>query len=97
LPFGRQHGDVSPRLPVQRVEVCHGALPLLERAGLRGWFFIPTSFIEAPVPEQHAFARAHHIGLTDDDQAGGRCAMTWDELRYVVFRGHVVACHTATH
>lgn len=73
------------------------ALPLLERAGLRGWFFIPTSFIDTPVPEQYAFARAHHIGLTDDDYAGGRCAMTWDELRDVVARGHVVACHTATH
>lgn len=23
--------------------------------------------------------------------------MTWDELRDVVARGHVVACHTATH
>jgi peptidoglycan/xylan/chitin deacetylase (PgdA/CDA1 family) len=73
------------------------ALPLLERAGLRGWFFVPTAFIDTPVSEQHSFARAHHIGLTDDDHAGKRCAMTWDELRDVVARGHVVACHTATH
>jgi peptidoglycan/xylan/chitin deacetylase (PgdA/CDA1 family) len=73
------------------------ALPLLERVGLRGWFFIPTSFIDTPVPEQYAFARAHHIGLTDEDRVGGRCAMTWDELRDVVACGHVVACHTATH
>jgi peptidoglycan/xylan/chitin deacetylase (PgdA/CDA1 family) len=70
---------------------------LLERAGLRGWFFIPTSFIDTPVLEQHAFARTHHIGLTGEDRAGDRCAMTWDELRDVVARGHVVACHTATH
>lgn len=73
------------------------ALPLLERAGLRGWFFVPTAFIDTPVSEQYAFARAHHIRLTDDDHAGNRCAMTWDELRDVVARGHVVACHTATH
>jgi Polysaccharide deacetylase len=73
------------------------ALPLLERAGLRGWFFVPTAFIDTPVSEQHSFARAHHIGLTDDDHAGKRCAMTWDELRDVAARGHVVACHTATH
>lgn len=73
------------------------ALPLLERLGLRAWFFVPTAFIDTPVPEQHAFARAHHIGLTDDDQPGRRCAMTWDELCDVAARGHVVACHTATH
>jgi peptidoglycan/xylan/chitin deacetylase (PgdA/CDA1 family) len=73
------------------------ALPLLERAGLRGWFFIPTSFIDTAVSEQYAFARAHHIGLTDEDRACDRCAMTWDELRDVAARGHVVACHTATH
>jgi peptidoglycan/xylan/chitin deacetylase (PgdA/CDA1 family) len=73
------------------------ALPLLERLGLRAWFFIPTAFIDTPVPEQHAFAWAHHIGLTDDDHPGDRCAMTWDELREVAKGGHVVACHTATH
>jgi len=73
------------------------ALPLLERLGLRAWFFIPTAFIDTPVPEQHAFARAHHIGLTEDDRPGDRCAMTWDELRDVAARGHVIACHTATH
>lgn len=73
------------------------ALPLLERLGLRGWFFIPTAFIDAPVHEQHAFARLHYIGLTQDDHPGDRCAMSWDELREVAARGHVVACHTATH
>jgi peptidoglycan/xylan/chitin deacetylase (PgdA/CDA1 family) len=94
------HGRKPPLIPVFYEGYRNNydiALPLLERAGLRGWFFIPTSFIDTPVPEQYAFARAHHIGLTDEDHAGGRCAMTWDELRDVVARGHVVACHTATH
>ena len=73
------------------------ALPMLERAGLRGWFFIPTAFIDTPVSRQYAFARSHYIGLSGDDYPGKRCAMSWDELRDVVARGHVVACHTATH
>jgi peptidoglycan/xylan/chitin deacetylase (PgdA/CDA1 family) len=100
LSGGAWHGRKPPLIPVFYEGYRNNydvALPLLERAGLRGWFFIPTSFIDTPVPEQHAFARAHHIGLTEDDRAGGRCAMTWDELRDVVSRGHVVACHTATH
>jgi peptidoglycan/xylan/chitin deacetylase (PgdA/CDA1 family) len=73
------------------------ALPVLERLGMRAWFFVPTAFIDTPVPEQHAFAGAHSIGLTDEDRPGYRCAMTWDELRDVASRGHIVACHTATH
>ena len=73
------------------------ALPMLERAGLRGWFFIPTAFIDTPVSEQYTFARTHYIGLTGEDYPGKRCAMSWDELREVVARGHIVACHTATH
>lgn len=73
------------------------ALPMLERAGLRGWFFIPTAFIDTPVGEQYDFTRRHYIGLTGEDYPGKRCAMSWDELREVVARGHVVACHTATH
>jgi hypothetical protein len=101
LLLGRAwHSRKPPLIPVFYEGYCNNydvALPLLERAELRGWFFIPTSFIDTPVPEQYAFARAHHIGLTSEDRAGGRCAMTWDELRDVVARGHVVACHTATH
>jgi hypothetical protein len=73
------------------------ALPLLERAGLRGWFFVVTGFVDAPVEDQYAFGRAHHIGLAEDNRPGERCAMTWDELRDVVARGHVAAAHTATH
>jgi peptidoglycan/xylan/chitin deacetylase (PgdA/CDA1 family) len=73
------------------------ALPLIERAGLRAWFFVVTGFIDAPVEEQCAFARSHYIGLSGNDRPRERCAMTWDELRDVVARGHVVACHTTTH
>jgi hypothetical protein len=100
LSGGAWQGREPPLIPVFYEGYRNNydvALPLLERAGLRGWFFVPTSFIDTPVPEQYDFATAHDIGLTDDDHVGGRCAMTWDELRDVVARGHAVACHTATH
>jgi peptidoglycan/xylan/chitin deacetylase (PgdA/CDA1 family) len=93
LLSGVWRGPEPPLIPV----FYDVALPLLERLGMRAWFFVPTAFIDTPVPEQHAFARAHSIGLTSEDGPGHRCAMTWDELRDVASRGHVVACHTATH
>lgn len=73
------------------------ALELVERAGLTAWFFIPTAFIDCAVADQPAFAREHWIDLVDDEHGDGRQAMSWDELRDVVARGHVVASHTATH
>jgi Polysaccharide deacetylase len=71
------------------------ALELIEREGLVAWLFVPSEFPGTPVAQQHAFAEAHEIGLAGNDPE--RVAMTWDELRDVVARGHVVACHTATH
>ncbi len=78
------------------------ALPLIEAAGLRAWFFIPTALIDTPPADQLTFALAHTFDTLDakglaDEYPDGRLAMTWDELRDVVRRGHVVACHTATH
>ena len=97
-------GRVRPRRPVVLPLMFEGyrnhydvALPLLERAGLRGWFLVPTGFLDAPVAEQAAFAGAHELGLTEDEHGDGRFAMSWDELREVAARGHVIACHTATH
>jgi len=74
------------------------ALPLVERAGLIAWFAIPTCFLDAPAGEQRAYAERYEIILSRDPAPGdGRHAMTWDELRDVVDRGHVVISHTATH
>jgi peptidoglycan/xylan/chitin deacetylase (PgdA/CDA1 family) len=74
------------------------ALPLVERAGLTAWFAIPTRFLDAPPAEQRAHAERYEIILSRDPEPGdGRHAMTWDELRDVVDRGHVVVSHTATH
>jgi peptidoglycan/xylan/chitin deacetylase (PgdA/CDA1 family) len=74
------------------------ALPLLEAAGLRGWFFVPTGFVDAPPAAQRAFAEDHWLFPAEGEHDGDpRVAMRWDELREVARRGHVIACHTTSH
>lgn len=74
-------------------------LPLVERAGLRAWVFVITGFLDAPVRTQRAFADGHWIDRTapEEEPSDGRLAMTWDELRDVAARGHVIASHTTNH
>ena len=71
------------------------ALPLVEALGLTAWLVVPPAFLDTPVAEQAAFAEAHELTPSPDEDP--RVAMTWDELRDVVARGHVVCCHTASH
>lgn len=73
------------------------AAPLLERYGFTGWFFVPTEFVDAPVAEQRAFAEAHQIVAYPGSGAGGRVAMSWEEIRDLADRGHVIGCHTRHH
>ena len=73
LSGGAWHGRKPPLIPVFYEGYRNNydvALTLLERAGLRGWFFIPTSFIDTPVPDQHAFARAHQL-MVEAWRSGG--------------------------
>ncbi len=71
-------------------------LPLLERYGLIGWFFVITGFVKAPPAEQLAFAGSHSIYMATREYADGRYALSWSELREID-RKHVVACHTRSH
>jgi len=73
------------------------ALPMLDEFGFIGWFFVPVGFIEAPPHDQFAFAKSQRIFHLPQDEKADRLAMTWDEIRELDRRGHVVSCHTWSH
>ncbi|MFB8748891.1 polysaccharide deacetylase family protein [Streptomyces sp. BPPL-273] len=68
-----------------------------EEAGVTGWFFVCTAFMDAPAERQYDFALDHRIKLVDENPRGERIAMTWDEVADLHRRGHVVTPHTASH
>ncbi|MFG3332497.1 polysaccharide deacetylase family protein [Streptomyces tendae] len=68
-----------------------------DEAGVVGWFFVCTAFMDAPADEQYDFALGHRIKLVDENPRGERIAMTWDEVADLHRRGHVVTPHTASH
>lgn len=72
-------------------------LPLLEEVGLTAWLMIPPGFLEVEPEDQRVFAAAHDLILPTDEYPGERIALTWDELRGIAARGHVVCCHTRSH
>lgn len=73
-------------------------LPILEEFGFTGWFFIPSGFWGVPADEQRNYAANHVLHLPEHDEyPGERIALTWDEARDIVRRGHAFACHTRTH
>jgi hypothetical protein len=73
-------------------------LPILEEFGFTGWFFIPSGFLSVPPHEQRSYAADHELHLPETDEyPGERIALTWDEARDIVRRGHAFACHTRTH
>jgi peptidoglycan/xylan/chitin deacetylase (PgdA/CDA1 family) len=71
-------------------------VPLLDKLGLVGWFFVITGFINAPIEQQLTYANRHDIGMDLNEYLDGRYAMTWEELRDVDKR-HVVASHALSH
>jgi peptidoglycan/xylan/chitin deacetylase (PgdA/CDA1 family) len=75
---------------------CDVILPLLERYGLVGWFFVITGFVDCPVDAQLDYLEPHGIGMSTREYSDGRYAMTWDELREID-RIHVVASHALSH
>jgi peptidoglycan/xylan/chitin deacetylase (PgdA/CDA1 family) len=72
------------------------ALPLLEEYGFTGWFMVPAGFIDNDPAKQIEFAKH---GLIDfcSEFTDHRIALSWDNLREIKRRGHVVTCHSMTH
>jgi peptidoglycan/xylan/chitin deacetylase (PgdA/CDA1 family) len=71
------------------------AAPLLEEYGFTGWFMIPVAFLNATSAEQPEFASENHIshhGLNSDN-----LAMSWDDVRELESRGHVITLHSMHH
>jgi peptidoglycan/xylan/chitin deacetylase (PgdA/CDA1 family) len=71
-------------------------VPMLDRLGLVGWFFVITGFINAPVEQQLSYANRHDIGMDLGEYLDGRYAMSWEELRSIDGR-HVIASHALSH
>jgi peptidoglycan/xylan/chitin deacetylase (PgdA/CDA1 family) len=73
------------------------AAPLLDKYGFNGWFFVPVDFIAALASDQPSFSDTHHIWKGSNSSKSERVAMTWDELRDLDRRQHVIGCHTRSH
>lgn len=71
-------------------------IPILEKYGFIGWFFMITSFINAPVPDQLNFAEHHDIDMLTHEYPDGHYALTWAQLRELD-KKHVIASHTRSH
>jgi peptidoglycan/xylan/chitin deacetylase (PgdA/CDA1 family) len=71
------------------------ATPLLEEFGFTGWFMIPVGFIDAEQVNHESFASTNqiaHQGLHT-----GELAMSWEDVKDLERRGHVVTCHSMNH
>jgi peptidoglycan/xylan/chitin deacetylase (PgdA/CDA1 family) len=71
-------------------------LPLIEKYGFIGWFWMITSFINTPAPQQLNYADHHDIDMLTHEYPDGRYALTWDELREID-KKHVILSHTRSH
>lgn len=72
-------------------------LPILEEYGFKGWFFVPSHFLNVPSTRQRIFAARHHLYYGPDEYVGDRIALSWPELRAAHAAGHLVACHSRNH
>ena len=71
-------------------------LPLVEKHGFIGWFFVITGFINSPPKDELTFAMGHDIDMLTREYPDGRYALTWEELRKIDQK-HVIACHSRSH
>ena len=71
-------------------------LPLLERYGFIGWFFVATAFVGTPAAEQPAFIARRRLAIVAHEYSDQRFALSWGEIKEIN-RNHVVASHTRNH
>lgn len=71
-------------------------LPLLERYGFIGWFFVATTFVSTPTAAQPAFIALRKLRIVANEYADGRYALSWNEIKQLD-RKHVIASHTRNH
>ena len=71
-------------------------LPLLEKYGFVGWYFVPTAFASEPAATQKTFVASRTIKIIPNEYSDGRYALDWDELK-ILDKKHVIACHTRNH
>ncbi|HEY8933865.1 MAG TPA: polysaccharide deacetylase family protein [Cyclobacteriaceae bacterium] len=99
LFFSRQWKSVKPGLIISFDDGYRDnydvAMPLLEKHGFVGWFFIPSGLIESCPDEQTLFAGRNKNRLAQV-YPDGRYLMTWDELKKLSQK-HVIGCHTFSH
>jgi peptidoglycan/xylan/chitin deacetylase (PgdA/CDA1 family) len=65
------------------------AVPLLERYGFKGWFFLPERFLA----DDRAGADTAFLAANGEPEA----RISWSECREIASRGHVLGCHTRSH
>ena len=71
--------------------------PLIEKHGFVGWYWVITGFINTAIPDQLTYAEHHDIDMLTHEYTDGRYALSWDELRQLDQKKHVIACHTRSH
>lgn len=72
------------------------ALPLLEEYGFTGWFMVPAGFVDSNPAKQVEVAKRSLIDFYSESSCE-RIALSWDEVREIERRGHVVTCHSMNH
>lgn len=71
-------------------------LPLIEKYGFVGWFWMITGFLNTPIADQQNYADHHDIDMLTHEYADHRYALTWEELKQID-KKHVIASHTRSH
>ena len=71
-------------------------LPLIEKYGFVGWFWMITGFLNTPIADQQNYADHHDIDMLTHEYPDHRYALTWEELRQID-KKHVIASHTRSH